>query len=50
MMDELMALYIAYTIIWIGLLGYLAYIHMKQTKLSRELELLEDAVKKNDGK
>ena len=47
-MDELTALYIAYTIIWVGLLGYMAYLHMKQTKLAKDLELPEDLVKKNE--
>ncbi len=47
-MGDLEALYIAYTIIWVGLFGYLVYLHMKQTKLSSELKLLEEMVKKNE--
>ncbi len=47
-MGDLEALYIAYTIIWAGLFGYLAYLHMKQAKLSNELKLLEEMVKKNE--
>jgi CcmD family protein len=46
MMGELEALYIAYSVIWLGLLGYLAYLHMKQIKLVKELNLLEEMVKK----
>jgi CcmD family protein len=47
-MDDITALYIAYTIIWAGLLGYVAYLHMKQTKLAKDLELLEDLVNKDE--
>ncbi len=47
-MGDLEALYIAYTIIWAGLFGYLAYLHMKQVKLSSELKLLEEMVEKNE--
>ena len=45
-MDELVALYIAYTVIWAGLFGYMAYMHMVQAKLARELKLLKELVKK----
>ncbi len=45
-MGELEALYIAYSVIWLGLFGYLAYLHMKQIKLAKELNLLEEMVKK----
>jgi CcmD family protein len=47
-MDDLIALYIAYTIIWAGLFGYIAYLHLKQTKLAKDVELLEDLVKKDE--
>jgi CcmD family protein len=46
MMGELEALYIAYSVIWLGLFGYLVYLHMKQIKLAKELNLLEEMVKK----
>ncbi len=45
-MGELEALYIAYSVIWLGLFGYLVYLHMKQIKLGKELNLLEEMVKK----
>jgi CcmD family protein len=48
MMDELVALYIAYTILWAGLFGYMGYMHMVQSKLAKELKLLQDLVKKNE--
>ena len=46
MMGDLEALYIAYSVIWLGLFGYLVYLHMKQIKLANELKLLEEMVKK----
>lgn len=49
-MGGLEALYIGYTIIWVGLFGYLVYLHMKQTKLTKDLSLLEEMVKKDDRK
>jgi CcmD family protein len=47
-MESLTALYVAYTIIWAGLLGYMAYIHVKQSKLAKDLSLLEEMVKTNE--
>ena len=49
-MGDLEALYAAYSIIWIGLFGYLVYLHRKQIKLSSELKLLEELVEKNEHK
>ncbi len=48
MMGDLEALYIAYTIIWAGLFGYMAYMHLVQSKLAKELKLLQELVKKNE--
>ena len=45
-MGDLEALYIAYSVIWLGLFGYLVYLHMNQSKLANELKLLEEMVKK----
>jgi CcmD family protein len=47
-MEELMPLYIAYTIVWAGFFGYIAYLHSKQSKLEKDLKLLEDMVGKDD--
>lgn len=49
-MGDIEALYIAYTIIWLGLFGYIVYLNIKQKKLSDELNLLEEMVKKDEGK
>lgn len=47
-MTDLESLYIAYTIIWAGLLGYMGYLHMKQTRLAKDLRLLEDMVRSDE--
>lgn len=47
-MDSLTALYVAYTVIWGGLLGYMAYIHVKQSKMAKDLSLLEEMVKSDE--
>jgi CcmD family protein len=47
-MTDLESLYIAYTIIWAGLLGYMAYLHFRQTRLAKDLSLLEEMVKKDE--
>ncbi|UCG69851.1 MAG: CcmD family protein [Thermoplasmata archaeon] len=47
-MEPLDALYIAYSIIWVGLFGYLVYLHIKQMKISNELKLLHEMVEKNE--
>jgi CcmD family protein len=49
-MEPLDALYIAYSIIWVGLFGYLVYLHMKQIKISNELKLLHEMVEKIEQK
>lgn len=43
-------LYLAYTLIWLGLFGYMAFLHWKQTKLTREMENLEGAMKDHGRK
>ncbi len=49
-MNELEALYIGYSIIWVGLFGYLMYLHLKQSKLAKDLKLLEEMVETNERK
>ena len=44
-MDDLTFLLIAYLVIWLGLFGYMFYLHMKQIKLYRDVEMLEETVK-----
>lgn len=38
-------LYAAYTIVWIGWFVYLLYLHIKQSKLEKDLDNLEGLVK-----
>ncbi|NLM40546.1 MAG: CcmD family protein [Firmicutes bacterium] len=33
---------IGYSIVWLMLLGYTAYVHFQQKKLERQLEVLEE--------
>ena len=44
-MNDMMYLYIAYTIIWAGAFVYAAYLHTRQVGLGQELELLQERVK-----
>jgi len=40
-MESIGYLFAAYTIIWLGLFGYLFYLNRKQRKLQKELNLLK---------
>ncbi len=44
-MNDLMYLYIAYTVIWAGAFVYAAFLHTKQVGLKQELERLQERVK-----
>jgi CcmD family protein len=37
-LDEL---YIAYTVIWLGVFGYMLYLHFRQRRLMRDINNLE---------
>jgi CcmD family protein len=37
-LDEL---YIAYTVIWLGVFGYMLYLHLRQNRLLRDVKNLE---------
>ena len=41
------ALYVAYTIVWAGLFGYLTYLFLKQRRLDREIKMLKEEVSKH---
>ncbi len=43
-MDNLMYLYIAYTIIWAALFIYILKLHVDQKNLKKDLELLVEVV------
>jgi CcmD family protein len=44
-MDDMFFVYIAYTIIFLGLALYTFYLHQKQIKLARDIEVLEESVR-----
>jgi CcmD family protein len=44
-MNDIAYVYIAYTIIFLGIAFYIFYLHQKQTQLARDIELLEESVK-----
>lgn len=46
-MSDLIYLYGAYTIIWVGLFLYIIKLHMAQRRLKKEIEMLREIV---DGK
>jgi CcmD family protein len=47
-MNDMMYLYVAYTIIWAGAFVYATYLHTKQAGLRQELENLQSRVKSNE--
>lgn len=44
-MEDIIYLFIGYTVIWLGLFLYVIYLHQKQAKLSRDIDLIEEMVK-----
>ncbi|UCD92068.1 MAG: CcmD family protein [Methanobacteriota archaeon] len=42
-------LYLAYTVVWLGLFGYMVYLHLKQTKLIKEIDNLKGAMGEHGG-
>jgi CcmD family protein len=34
-------LYLAYTVIWLGVFGYMLYLHMRQQKILKDVKNLE---------
>ena len=43
--NDIQYLVIAYVIIWLGVFLYMIYLHIKQNKLSSDIEVLEETVK-----
>ena len=41
-MSDLIYLYIAYTIIWLGLFLYIIRLHLNQRRLEKELKMLKE--------
>ena len=44
MSDSLLALYLAYSIVWGGLFSYLAYLFVRQRRIDRDLKSLREAL------
>lgn len=42
------ALYVAYSIVWVGLFGYLAYLFLRQRRIDKEIKTLKEEVAKHD--
>lgn len=43
-------LFAAYTVIWLGVLGYALWVSQKHRRLAMEVEALEDAVRLQPGR
>ena len=49
-LDDFTYLLIGYSVIWLGLFLYVLYLHLKQSKISRDVEVLEEMVKSYERK
>ncbi len=38
------ALYVAYSIVWVGVFVYLAYLHLRQRRVDRDIRTLREEV------
>ena len=47
-MDDMTFVYIAYAIIWVALFMFLLKLHMDQTRLKKEIEVLKEVL--GDGR
>ncbi len=43
-MADINFLYISYMIIWSGIFLYIAYLHLEQRKLARDVEMLKEVL------
>jgi len=41
------ALYIAYSIVWVGVFAYLVYMHIRQRTVERDIKTLKEEVRKH---
>ena len=44
-MNDIIYVYLAYTVIFLGIAIYIFYLHQKQSKLSRDIDILEEMVR-----
>lgn len=47
-MSDLVYLYVAYTVIWLGTFAYLGYLHSKQAGLRKDLDILLEKVRRHE--
>ncbi len=47
MTDSWMALYIAYSIVWIGLFAFLGYLFFRQRRIDRDISMLKEEVSRH---
>jgi len=44
MASSWLALYIAYSIVWLGVFGYLTYLFLRQRRIAKDISLLKEEV------
>lgn len=49
MADSFLALYVAYSIVWVGVFAYIVYMHLRQRSIRRDIAMLREEVKKHGG-
>jgi CcmD family protein len=47
MEGSFVALYIAYSIVWLGVFAYLAYMHLRQHSMDKDIRSLKEEVSKH---
>jgi len=48
MASSWLALYLAYSIVWVGVFGYIVYMHLRQRRIEKDLKTLREVVSKHD--
>jgi CcmD family protein len=49
-MSDMIYLYAAYTIIWIGIFLYIFKLHLSQRKLKKDIEILKEVLNEDKNK
>lgn len=47
MSNSFTALYIAYSIVWVGVFTYFVYLHMRQRNIEKDIKTLKEEVRKH---
>ncbi len=48
MSDSWTALYVAYSIVWLGLFSFLGYMYLRQRRIERDIKMLKEEVSRHD--